>query len=1104
MKLIQKILTLAIMIFIVHAVGAQSILTGKVTAASDGETLVGTSVYVMNAENRSLGGTLVDINGEYRLQVPKGDNLTISFTFIGFKTVNVKYTGQKVINAKLQEDGIVLTGVEVVTKKVDRNEFGQTTREQVSASQKMTFENLESSMVTNITEALQGALGNVDILSGADPGSNSSIRIRGTSSLTASSEPLFVLDGVPLPVDISDDFSFATANSEDYGQLLNISPSDIESIEVLKDAAATAIWGSKGANGVLVITTKKGAKGRLKFSFSTKNEIRKEGKSIPMLNANQYLSMIQDAVWNSIGDIGQGHSSASKYLDILFNTPELGTSNRTDFPNFDEYNQDVNWLDMVSQTGFTTDNNFSLSGGGDKATYRLSLGQLSETGTTIGTGYKRFSTTFNLNYKFSDRLDIGVNYYYTNGTKEEPFAKSGTVRSQALNKMPNMSPYVIDDSSVTESNPRGNMTGEYFTPYSYFQGGYSKDGSMLFNPVAMVEESVNKTKSTTSRMIFSLHYKILSDLDYYGKIQFNTDMKTVKKYLPQIVTGVSYVEDGSGTEESGDDKIVRANLSVKSSDDNMYITTENKLIYNKRFTEAHKLLLAAVWRTGDQKKHTISNTSYGNTSSGITNPSDGVPYHGKSSKVVNRDVFGVLNLQYTLLDRYTFSATYGAEANSKMSPDSRWGYFPSVGVSWYLSDEAFMKKMDYLSMAKVRVNWGQSGNSPSAYYGKFESLGTYGEMTAIGPTSVEMKNLKYETVTQSNFGLDLGFFKDRLNFTFDLYHKKTTDMLHKDVSIPSSTGISGAKVAYYNSGEMTNQGWEFRTDIDIIRNKTWKVGFNFNISQNRNEINKLPENKKGMKYELKNGEYAYKFVEGNPLGAIYGYNCMGVYQNVEDTYAKDLNGNIINDVNGNPVVMKNGSETVYPGDAKYKDQNGDGVIDKYDIVYLGNTNPKITGGFGFSVNYKTWGLVASFHGRAGQKVINNVRYENENMKGKNNQSTAVLRRWRNEGDNTEIPRALYDRGNNHLGSDRFMEDASFLRLKTLTLKYEFPRELTQRMHIDRLNVYITGYDLLTWTNYSGQDPEIQESYVDGLYLTYKDGARTPKARRFSIGFNLNF
>ena len=359
---------------------AQHVLTGTVMDKVFNEPLVGANVYVANASNRSLGGSIADVNGNYRLSIPDQKDLSIVFSFIGYKTQTIKYTGQKVINVTLDEEGMALETVEVTAKKIERNSMGQSAREMISATQKLTLGSLETAPVTSVTEALQGAMANVDILTGADPGSGSSIRIRGTASLNASNEPLFVVDGVPLPVDISDDFSFASANSDDYGSLLNISPADIESIEVLKDAAATAVWGSKGANGVLIIKTKRGSKGRLQFNFNTKYEFSKERSGIPMLNANQYISMIQDAVYNTVSDLGASAAKSQEYLKLLYNTKEIGFD--PDWQYFDEYNQNTNWLDEITQTGFISDNSFSVSGGGDKANYRLSLGYLNQEGTT--------------------------------------------------------------------------------------------------------------------------------------------------------------------------------------------------------------------------------------------------------------------------------------------------------------------------------------------------------------------------------------------------------------------------------------------------------------------------------------------------------------------------------------------------------------------------------------------------------------------------------------------------------------------------------------------------------------------------------------------------
>jgi TonB-linked SusC/RagA family outer membrane protein len=1089
MRLLQKITITLIAIFAIQTVSAQTYLSGTVKDAHNGEPLTGTNVYVMNAENRSLGGCIVDLNGEYRLKIPNVSNLTIMYSFVGFKSKSVKYTGQQNIDVKLEEEGRSLNMVEVTAKRVEKNSLGQSVRERVSAVQKVTLEGLETAGVTNVTEALQGALANVDILTGADPGSGSSIRIRGTSSLSANANPLFVLDGVPMPVDISSDFNFATANSDDYSQLLNVSPSDILSIEVLKDAAATAVWGSKGANGVLLISTKKGSKGRMSFSYNTKYELRKEGSSIPMLNAKQYVSMVQDAIWNSVNDIGQGSSEAATYLALLYNTKEIGYDPAWTY--FDEYNQDVNWLNLITQTGMSFDNNFSLSGGGEKADYRLSLGHLTEEGTTVGTKFQRFSGKFNMQYKFSDKLDISTNYSFTRGVRNAAYAdkylddNNFSIRGSALTKMPNMSPYIIGEDGLP--------TKEYFTPYTYFQGSYATNATV--NPVAMALESKNKATSVSSLMIFNLHYNIARGVDYYGIVSFQSNINKTEKYLPQSVTGESYISKYTG-------------ISSDGGSDVLYLTTENRVNYNTVINDNHKILLSGVWQTTDQNTSSYYSATTGNGSVGITDPvigSNVSNYTGGSGHVLYRNIGGMLNSQYSFRDKYVVNAGYRLEASSSLPEKTRWGGFPTIGVAWLFGEENFIKPFKWISLGKFRVNWGQSGNSPSGsapYIGSLSAIvNGYGNMTAIQPVKIQLNNITYETITQSNIGIDFGLFNNRVNFTIDLYDKFTTNMLQKDVDIPTSTGFT--TVSFYNSGKMENKGWEFSADVMALKNKDWRLSFNFNISQNKNEILELPGNKQNLNYTFDNKNYAYKFTEGEPLGSFYGYKYLGVYQTVEDTYAQDASGATIYDINGDPVVMKNSTVKVYPGDAKYADINHDGLINKYDIVYIGNSNPLFIGGFGINLTYKNVGLVATFHGRAGQKVINKVRMNNEFMYGTDNQSTAVLRRWRHEGDDTDIPRALYKRGYNDLGSDRFLEDASFLRLKTLTLKYDLPKNLSEKLHVKRMQIYITGYDLLTFTGYKGQDPEVNLSFIDKLYPMYIDNASTPKPQRFALGLNVN-
>lgn len=409
----------------------------------------------------------------------------------------------------------------------------------------------------------------------------------------------------------------------------------------------------------------------------------------------------------------------------------------------------------------------------------------------------------------------------------------------------------------------------------------------------------------------------------------------------------------------------------------------------------------------------------------------------------------------------------------------------------------------WLDEAKIRVSVGQSGRAPSGtsiYLGAYVKGDNYMNMSGTKPERMQLDDLHWETSTEYNYGADVMLFGGRLKFTFDYYQKYIKDLLQKDYKLPSSTGFGSMR--YYNSGKMENKGWEFRADAIFWKNKDWQISGYVNLSRNENRITELPGNMAQETYEANNGKYAARVEVGQPVGAFYGYRYLGVYKDKDATYARDASGNIMNDVHGKPIVMKNLTKACQPGDAIYEDINHDGVINQYDIVYLGNYNPVLTGGAGLTVKYKQVSLSAFFHGRFGQSIVNTARMNNESMYSDDNQSTAVLRRWRNEGDVTDIPRALYKEGYNYLGSDRFVEDASFIRLKTLTLNYLFPKKICNRLGINTLSCFVTGYNLFTWTNYTGQDPEV-EIPTKPTDLA-EDKATTPVSMRFAFGINLNF
>ncbi len=1086
---------------------AQEVITGTVTEmiGNDEEPCIGVNVTFVNAQNRIVAGTVTDFSGMYTLQVPADKkNLSVQFSYIGMKTQKFKYEGQKTINVKLEADNAQtqLQEVRVTGSRGSRNDLGISAREQAFATQKIKMDEiLESQPVTSVEEALQGQLGGVDIVAGGDPGAKSSIRIRGTATLNSNSDPLIVIDGVPYSTDIDDSFDFNTASQEDFAQMLNLNPNDIESIEVLKDAASTAIYGTAGANGVLLITKKKGSRSKTRFSFSTKNSIKIEPKSMPMLSGNQYKAYVQDAIWNSAN--AQGLARSTDLLNLLYDTPEINYDES--FPYFDEYNQNTDWLSLVKKNAFTTDNSFSMSGGGDKANYRFSLGYSNEGGTTKGTGLGRLTTSLNVGYNFSEKLHVEAEYSYTDTQKDAPYTDD--VRAAAFIKMPNKSPYQYAN---------GVQTDNYFTRQNAdeFQGAYKgtsriSNNKYNFNPVVMANDSYSNSSIKEQKMTVRARWYILPEvLTYNGYVsmRFNTTKK--ESWLPQAATGLEY-----GLLETQGTNYTEIDQAAEAYSNSFSLQTENKLMFRKTWNEIHNLVATGIWYTSQSRS---SNKAFYRAGVGSAELADvssqtGILYKIESSKGEVTSLSARGSIAYTLLNRYTINGTFNYEGKSSLGKDNRWGFFPSIGVSWQVQDEPFMKtwKEAFLTQWKVRASWGQSGNAPtgtSPYVGNYSALGNYIESPAIASNTMQLNKLKWETSREINIGTDISLWDGKLTFTFDYYRKNTKDLLQKKVTIPSTTGYSSAQMAWYNSGKMRNEGWEARVDYKVFKIKKWDLSVNFNISHNENTILELPDNLDDgtNSFSLKNGSgyYATKLLSGTSVGSFYGFRYLGVYQNTTDTYAKDAEGNVMTDLQGTPIVMKNGTYTCYPGDAHYDDVNHDGVIDKNDLVYLGNYNPTVTGGGGFTLKYDRFALTVFMHYRLGQKVINAARMDAEGMYNANNQSTAVLRRWRNEGDQTDIPRALWGYGLNQLGSDRYVEDCSFLRFKTISLSYNLPKKFCQSIGLTSANVYLTGYDLFTISNYTGMDPEVSDpSKITDIA---KDNAQTPRSRRYSMGITVNF
>ncbi len=1084
----KKIITLLILcLLLIGTSSAQKTLTGRVYENFGGkeELAVGVNISFNNAQNRMVEGTVSNSNGEYSLRVPLGGGpYTVVFSYIGMKTQSIPYNGQSSLNVVLEEDAKALDEVVVAAKQEQKNEMGITLREQTAATERILLsEIIEFTPVTSVEEALQGRLAGVDILTGGDPGARNSIRIRGTATLNTSADPLIVINGVPYSTDIDDSFNFATASNEDYAAMLNLSPYDIESIEVLKDAASTAIYGTSGASGVLLITTKTGSKGKPRFTLSSKFTAKFEPESIPMLNGKEYVAFIEDAIWNTAN--AKGVSTSAALLELLYDTPEINFNKEWRY--FNEYNTNTDWLAAVVQNAYTTDNNFSMSGGGEKATYRFSLSYADEDGTTIGTNMNRFSSTLNIGYRFNDKLRVETDFSYAETDKKANWTDN--VRSEAMLKMPNKSPYWIDDITLTP-------TDRYFNRQNAeeFQGAFT--GSKNFHPIAMANESFNNSLQQEEKMNFRLNYDILPGLIYTGYVSMK--FKTIKNraFLPQSATGVTMDN-------------TYANRSSDAYSDNLALQTENKLIFRRNWNGIHNIVATALWRTSDSQSSNYSNTIYGVASKHASDPStNGAIVERGSGDSQVRSISGIGGINYTFLNRYILSGTVNYEGKSSLGKANRWGLFPSLGLAWHIKEENFLQNADWLSSMKLRCSYGQSGAAPSGtapYMGTYSALGDgYRDNPSIVPVSVQLNKLKWQTASEYDAGFDAGFLDQRLTATFDIYYKYITDLLQRRIAIPTTSGYNsqGNSIAYYNSGEMSNTGWEFRIDYTVVQNDDWRITLNYNIARNINRIEKLPENLPESSYSLRNGTYAQRIIVGAPVGSFFGYRYLGVYDTTLETYARDARGAVMTDLDGKPIVMKNGTYTCFPGDAKYQDINHDGVINQSDIVYIGNANPVVTGGGGFTAKYKQLTLTTFLHYRLGQKIVNQARMNSEAMYGTDNQSLSVLRRWRSPGDDTDIPRALWQYGYNYLGSDRFVEDCSFLRLKTISLSYGLPKNFCRKIKVNTINAFVTAYDLLTWTNYTGQDPEVTlPSRVTDIAM---DRAQTPPGKRISGGLIINF
>ncbi|MBR4699381.1 MAG: SusC/RagA family TonB-linked outer membrane protein [Prevotella sp.] len=1104
MRILRSIITI-LALMATTAISAQ-ITSVHGTVNDDMGPLMGVNVCEIDGNGRIIEQTITDLNGNFTMRV-KNEKDKIRFSYVSMKTITLpinKTTYDITMSTAVQIDEVVVKA----QRRVTGNGLPILEREIANATQSFSMKEVEGLSFTTIDEAIQGRIAGLDIISNSgDLGSGTTMRLRGATSLSTLTDanPLIVVDGNVRSVDLNN-FDLNSANNEKFAELLNINPEDIADIRVLKDAAATAIYGSQGGNGVIELTTKRGARGKPRLSYSLKLTGTYQPKGYKLLNGDDYTMLLKESYFNP------------EQSDAASNIPELNYD--PSFSEYEQYNNNTDWRDAVTQWGLRQNHYLTVEGGGEKALFRIGAGYDHETGTMIEQKLQRFSTRVALDYNISERIRVSTNLALTY-TKND--RNSDGLLDIAMRKMPNMTIYEQDP--VTGEN-----TSAYYTMLQSGSSVFNNDQKGLVNPVASAKLAKNKQSSYDMTPELVIQYHLLGmdndtwQLNWRGSVYMNVSNNYSNRYYPQELKTVSW-DQGVNTTSDNSSKSVSFNTKHTLT---LIPAFKNK---NHSFMMLGRFELTSGSSTGQSEDKK-------GAPSGITTTQGGGQINGLSSSFSqHRSMYYTASAHYAYKGRYIADASLRADGTTKFGPGHRWGFFPSVSMKWIISDEPWMESTKkWLSMFAIRPSWGRVGNQPGQdylYTSKYGSTDRYIDMQAMKSNNIRLTNMKWQIVTSWNGGIDLGFLNDRLTLTIEGYRQTTTDMLLSNYRIPSNSGFSN--VAYRNQGKMRNTGWEFHINANrliTVGKKLW-IDMNANFGNNRNELLELDDltlDNYNSVFGFSNDETLQRVQLHNPLGAIYGFRYKGVYQYNYSTFnrmtpaeraqflaegktapvALNEDGGLIVNAKGEPVRMmfnytNDATGRNYRfngGDAIYEDINHDGQINALDIVYLGSSLPKLTGGFGFNVNYGDWRLSTQFTYRFGNKIINRARLHAEAMINNDNQSQAVNYRWRKEGDITSIPRAMYGSNSNYntLISDRFVEDGSYLRMGYIQLSYSVRRKYAKALGLDRINLYASANNPFVLTKYSGVDPDI----AAGGNSPAIDNAQTPRSRSYTLGITVGF
>ena len=1104
------------------------------TVSDEFGPVIGCNVIEKDANNRNVNATITDVNGNFQLAIKNPKNKLV-VSYVGYKTFSQVIGSQTNFQVQLK-DANELGTVTVTAKQRFRGDGLSIPKDEVSvATQTMNMDIVDGLAFTSADEALQGQIAGLDIVANSgNLGAGTTMRMRGVTTINGSSEPLIVVNGNIMDVPDAKDTDWSTATEETYSSLLSINVNDIESIDIMKDAAATAIWGARGANGVISIKTKRGKRGKIRIDYNFSLQGNWQPKGYNLLSGDEYTMLMKEELYNPT----QNPSATTNINELNYNKS---------WAEYNNWNDNTDWVKAVTQTGWNQIHGLTLSGGGEKAVFRISANYDHQTGTIIKQVLNRFSTRLNLEYYVSDKLKFTTEFPLTYTKNQKSYAN---ILGKALSMAPNMSIYREDGNGIDTNEyyimlPSAEKD-EYGSSISGTSSLQLKSVRDIGNPVAIANLAWNNESTYRITPDFRINYYFLGNddhktrLDYEGQVYLDIFSKSNPTYCPGSLSTNGWKDNSY-------------NLYTMDDYNSFQFQTRHQLIFTPKFkNEDIAWMMLGRWEL-------TSGTSYGQNVSerklplGAQSPT--LPAEISNMSTSNgewRSMAGVFSTHLSYKGRYNADFTVRADGTTRFGDNNKWGYFPGMSVRWNISDEPWMKwSRKVLSMLAFRPSWGVNGRTPSSeylQYAKYAAGSQYGNGNTLLPSTrvdgLQLSDLKWEKTTSWNLGANLGLFDDMIEADFNYYYKKTKDLLNPGVAISSQTGYT--TLAWKNIGSMENKGWEFNiTAKKFIKAGKFSMDASFNVAQNFNKITEMDQTVlDGINEDWSadsRGKYFKRIQVGNALGSIFGLRHKGVYQYSYD-YLENLrrqgyvmegnekimirdnndlvdylnnrflpagktapialnrDGKVITGADGKPLRMtynsKDGGETYKfdGGDVIYEDVNHDGTINSLDMVYLGNSNPKFSGGFGFTFRYGNWSLRTNFVYRTGFKVVNFARMGVEKMYDTTNQSTAVNWRWRKNGDMTEIPRALYNYGYNWLGSDRYVEDASFLRFSYVSLSYDVPKKFLKSVGLNTLRFDLSGQNIFVWSKYSGTDPE----HANNGWNFASDSSQTPRSKSFTL------